>query len=574
MPPEGWADAQRAILPQVLATGAWRGETELLDAGGRRIPVLISASALSDRRGRRHLVGLVVRDLSRERAQERELRAALDAAIDAARARQDFLSTVSHELRTPLNGVLGMTSLLLSTRLDPEQRDFADTISLCGANLLTLINDILDLSRFEAGQLELERIPFAPRPLVEEAVQIVAERAAAKGLALAALVEAGVPGWLMGDPTRLRQVLVNLLSNAVKFTDHGEVMVELRVGGPRGACELEVRDTGIGIEPAVLPNLFKPFVQADSSTTRRFGGSGLGLAICRRLVELMGGEIAVDSSPGLGSTFTCRLPLAAAEGRLAAPHRGAVHATTVIALHPHAPHRRALALRLAWIGVACLEAATPAAAAALAERGADALVAPWPLVAGGALADLRAALPRMPVVALVPLVDRPEPAAIAASGVAAVVSEPMRSDLLAQALAEALVPSALRSPSPATARRVLVADDDAAGRALAVRTAELLGHRAMGTATAEEALTAHAQDPADLLLVDSRMPGIDGLDAVRRLRADEPAGRHILVVGVVRGDDQDEARRCLEAGMDAVLPRPATVAALAGILHRLLADGA
>ncbi|MCK6490730.1 MAG: ATP-binding protein [Planctomycetes bacterium] len=568
MPPEAWARTRETAIPQALVDGTWRGEGELLGAEGRRIPILQSAVALTDRRGRRHLIGLVVRDLTRERAQERELRSALDTAVDAARARQDFLSTVSHELRTPLNGVIGMTSLLLSTRLDAEQRDFAETIRLCGENLLTLINDILDLSRFEAGQLELERIPFAPRGLLEEAVQIVAERAAAKGLALASLTEPEVPAWLMGDPTRLRQVLVNLLSNAVKFTERGEVVVELRSGGPGGALELAVRDTGIGIDPAVLPNLFRPFVQADSSTTRRFGGTGLGLAICRRLVELMGGEVTVDSAPGLGSTFTCRLPLTAGDGRLSEGRLPALRATAVLAVHPHGPQRRALALRLAWIGATCHEAAAPEAAHALVGE-VSAVIAPWSLVSSGALDALRAAHPGLPLVALVPLLARPEPAAIAAAGVQAVVVEPLRTEQLAQALAAVLAPPP-RGSLPGARRRVLVADDDAVNRILAMRVVEAVGHQAVGAASAEEVLAEHAREPADLILMDCQMPGVDGLEATRRLRAAEAPGQHTLVVAVTGHSEESDRQRCRAAGMDAVVVKPYAVPELADLVRRLL----
>ncbi len=303
------ATAERLLhegIPAAVEHGAWSREISFSSRNGREIPTLQVLVAHQSHGGEVEYFSTIARDISERKRAEEALKRATEAAEAANLAKDEFVATMSHEIRTPMNGVIGMTSLLLDSPLSAEQRGFVETIRLSGEALLAIINDILDFAKIESGKLDFERATLELRPLIEEALDLVSEAASEKGLDLSYRIEDGVPEHLVGDVTRIRQVLVNLLSNAVKFTERGQVSVSLsgnQLGAGRYRAHLAVADTGIGIPLEKRDRLFVPFSQVDASSTREYGGTGLGLAICKRLTELMGGRIWVESTEGEGSTF-------------------------------------------------------------------------------------------------------------------------------------------------------------------------------------------------------------------------------------------------------------------------------
>ena len=405
--------------------------------------------------------GLAVRtytDITEQEHAARDLAAARDAAEAAARARSEFLAVMSHEIRTPLNGVIGVAGLLEGMDLGPAQRDYVQVIRQSGDHLLQLINDILDFSRLEAQRVDLEDAVFDPRALMRGVVGMFMTQAAGKGLRLTGFAADGMPEAVGGDPGRLRQILLNLIGNAVKFTDRGWIALTMAHepdGDGRVRLRFSVADSGIGIIPEAIERMFQEFTQMDGSISRRFGGSGLGLAICRRLVELMGGTIAVESKPGLGSTFRFDVPL-----RLAASQN-------------------------------------------------------------------------QPGTAVAP----PEPAADA----------PLR---------------------------ILLAEDNATNRLVALAMLGQLGHRADVAGNGLDVLDALRSEQYDLVLMDVMMPEMDGIAATREIRRREADGMHLPIVGLTAGSSADALAACLGAGMDAVTTKPVTLVRLrAAIAEGLEAAG-
>jgi PAS domain S-box-containing protein len=543
-----------------------------------------------------------------------ELASARDEALKGTLAKSEFLASMSHEIRTPMNGVIGLTALLLDTGLTEVQRRYATGVQGAGEALLAIIDSILDLSKLEAGRVELEQLDFDPRQLVEVVGLLLASTAADKGLELIAYCAPEVPAAVRGDPGRLRQVLLNLLSNAVKFTARGEVVLSVDIvegGGAQTAGEAVLRfavtDTGLGIDPETTTRLFHPFTQADASTTRRFGGTGLGLTICQRLVGAMGSQIQVDSVPGTGSTFSFTVTLLSspAASVLVVPRPDPLTGIRVLVAEDNHTNRMVLCGQLrAWgmhpDGAADADAGLQLLRAA-AGRGAPYTVAVidqcMPDRHGVQLAAAIATDPSLTETRTV-LLTSAEPVnhdVRTHAGVLQWVHKPVRSSELFDALmtlgapsAPAAAPGDARStpaaptaPRPSAARgRVLVVEDNEVNQLVAQGMLRTLGFTVEFAADGAQALAALATEAYDLVLMDCHMPGMDGFQATTELRRREHAcgageggeddRRRTPVIAMTAGVLVEDRQRCLAAGMDDFVAKPVDMHLLERALHRQL----
>jgi signal transduction histidine kinase/CheY-like chemotaxis protein len=534
-----------------------------------------------------------------------DLKTATDRAMDlahqaeeASRTKSQFLANMSHEIRTPMNGVIGMAELLLTTGLDSRQRHYVETVHHSAESLLEIINDILDFSKIEAGKLELENIDFNIRHEIEELCELLAGRAQHKGLEMICQIMEGVRPMLRGDPGRLRQVLVNLLSNAIKFTEVGEVTlrINLQKQDEDGMLlRFEVKDSGIGIPPGAQARIFEKFIQADGSTTRKFGGTGLGLAISKQLVEMMGGAIGVESEPGQGSLFwfTARFGRATA-GDVPAPPLDGLRGKRALIVDDNATNREILEQQLVAWDMHSASAASGTEALAMlrdaAARGAPYDIALLDMMMPGMDgAELAAAIRQDAALAATHLLMLTSASAgsdgpgARAPGIERCLSKPVRQSELYDALAM-LVGVATPAPVARAARveyqplhaQVLLAEDNLVNQEVAVAMLENFGCRVRVVSDGYAVLQVLAGHSYDLILMDCQMPNLDGFAATAAIRAreqEQPDARRIPVIALTANAMEGDRERCLAAGMDDYLAKPLHSEALYAMLKRWFEPG-
>ncbi|WP_417513504.1 ATP-binding protein [Minwuia sp.] len=519
--------------------------------------------------------------IERLEAAHRAAETARQSAEAGDRTKSEFLATISHELRTPMNGIIGMTGLMLGTKLTAQQTSYGEIIRESADALLNLINDILDLTKLESGRIDLDESPFELTQTIEGAAGLMAERAQAKGLSLTSHIGPDVPDIITADAGRLRQVLLNLLSNAIKFTEDGAVDLSVDLAPhARSVLRIQVRDSGIGIDPETLPRLFRPFSQA-GGISRRYGGTGLGLAISRRLVDAMGGEISVESTPGEGTLFTVDMPIRSGK---TVRHPESLEGLRVLLAGPEGRTRDAAARYARDWGAHVVEATSLGEMAGYL-RDTDCVVIDWRVEGGAARlarelrahpdhADQRLIL-TVPV-GVIESVSEDEDALFDTR-----LLQPLRRNAFHRALSGKAAQDtvhgdgSIRRPkhSPDRSLRVLVVDDVAVNQKLAVSIVEMAGHEAVAAGSAREALQALRALPYDLVLMDVEMPEMDGLEATRTIRQMPGATGEIRIIAMTAHPGGTFIDRCLEAGMDGFLAKPLNAEELFRLLGAQSAHG-
>jgi PAS domain S-box-containing protein len=613
--PDGADSATKAcqVIERAVREGSVRFEWAHLRLDGSEawVDVVLTSIPLGDRRA----LFVTWRDsTARKRAEEalrntnRQLeQATLEArrlaaeAAQASVAKSEFLANMSHEIRTPMNGVIGMIGLLLDSELTSEQRQFAEIVSASADSLLSLINDILDFSKIEARKMDLERLDFDLRSTIEGATDLLSTKAHEKGLRLAGMIAPEVPGLLRGDPGRLRQVLVNLAGNAVKFTERGDVVIRAdlaREDDKAVTIRFSVADTGIGISRPHLDRLFQPFTQVDGSTTRRFGGTGLGLAISKQLVDLMGGEIGVESVEGKGSTFWFTAVMEKQPDDMPYPAFPVADLTgsRVLVVDDFAANRHLVVTLLAGWGCRPAEAASADAAMPMlreaAERGepfdAAILDMQMPDVDGLTLGREIKADPLVAGTALIMMTSlgqKGDAKDVENVGFAAYLTKPIRHqhlrDCLALALGRQTRPDIDQSrlitrhtiaeaQSRRSRVRILLAEDNPVNQRVAIAVLKKIGYQADAVRQGREALAALGARHYDLVLMDCQMPEMDGYEATREIRKLDGPTRDIPIIALTASAMESDRNECLAAGMNSHIAKPVSAGAIADVLERWL----
>jgi len=574
-----------------------RFESVRVAKDGKPIPVLTIVSPIRDRSGRLQGVSAIYRDMTTEKKAAAELLRAKEAAEAASQAKSTFLATMSHEIRTPMNGILGMTELVLDSDVTDDQRESLDLVRLSTESLLAVINDILDFSKIEAGKLDFEAIPFDFRESLGETMKTLGFRAYQKGLELIYEVHPDVPAVLVGDPGRLRQILVNLVGNAIKFTERGEILVKVELESltPESAClHYSVRDTGVGIPPEKHQKIFEAFSQADDSMTRKYGGTGLGLTICGRLVDMMSGRIWVESEAGQGSTFHFTTNLSVPSESLAKATRmqpEELRGLPVLVVDDNLTNRRVMVGLLTQWGMKPM-AVDGGRAALLALESAKQAGRPFALVLlDGQMPeldgfDLALRLQEHPdwvgatIMMLTSADQLGDGARCRSLGISAYLVKPVRQSELLSKICNCLK-SAPRNDAVATHRqaepkiasdiRVLVAEDNPVNQTLVQRLLEKRGYSIVVVGDGRAALSALEQDEFDIVLMDVQMPDMDGFAATAVIREQErTSGRHTPIVAMTAHALKGDPERCLAEGMDAYISKPLRTDELFLTLERML----